>query len=295
MTNTVAIGDATLFRIIESEGPLLSPFEIFPECTAEHLAANRNWLLPVWYDPDSQLLPISIQSFLIRTGKLTILVDTCCGNFKDRKRSEFNHREWPWLERLHAAGVTVEQIDVVFCSHLHVDHVGWNTRLENGQWVPTFPNAKYLVSRAEWDFWRSRDGRIALERTGDFVTDSVLPIAAADRLHLIEGEHELAPSILVAPAYGHTPGHCAVHIHDGGQGAILSSDIFHHALQLRYPDWSTRFCIDPGKARKTRRRFLEDHAGSDRMIFPAHFPAPTGGYIEKAGDAYEFRFVDGHS
>jgi hypothetical protein len=131
--------------------------------------------MPRFQDPQSGILAITIQSFLVRQNGLTILVDACGGNDKERARPHFHRRAWPWLDRLRQAGVTPEDIDIVLCTHLHVDHVGWNTRLENGRWVPTFPNARYLVAQREWDYWRTA-GPSGLVRTGDFITDSVLPI-----------------------------------------------------------------------------------------------------------------------
>ena len=178
-------GASTLQRVVESEGPLLSPFEIFTDCTQAHLDANRDWLQPRFQDPASGLLTITIQSFLIRQNGLTILVDSCSGNDKEaRARPQFRRAKWPWLERLADAGVKPEDIDIVLCSHLHVDHVGWNTRLDNGRWVPTFPNARYLISRREWDHWQAA-GAAALSRTGDYITDSVLPVFAAGQAELI--------------------------------------------------------------------------------------------------------------
>jgi glyoxylase-like metal-dependent hydrolase (beta-lactamase superfamily II) len=284
-------GPASLCRIVESDGPLLSPFEIFPECTAEHLDANRDWLRPRFQDAASGLLTIAIQSFLIRQSGLTILVDSCSGNDKTRARPFFHQRTWPWIEQLRAVGVAPEQIDVVLCSHLHVDHVGWNTRQENGRWVPTFPNARYLISQREWAYWQAA-GAAALERTGDFITDSVLPIFAAGQADLIGDDHAIASNIALEPAPGHTPGQMMVRLGGGRREAILSADLMHHPLQLRYPDWSTRFCVDPGEARKTRRAFLEQNAGSGRIVFPAHFPGPTGGTIERDADAYRFVYCE---
>jgi hypothetical protein len=142
-------GDSTLRRIVEYEGPILSPFEIFSDCTQAHLDQNRAWLVPRFQDATSGILIITIQSFLIRRDGLTVLVDACGGNDKERARPHFHRRSWPWLETLRSAGVAPEDIDVVLCTHLHVDHVGWNTRLENGRWVPTFPNARYLIAQRE--------------------------------------------------------------------------------------------------------------------------------------------------
>ncbi len=285
-------GQASLCRIVESEGPLLSPFELFAEWTDGHLDANRDWLCPRFFDTASGLLTMAIQSFLIRRNGLTILVDSCGGNDKPRARPFFDRRTWPWLERLRAAGVAPADVDIVLCSHLHVDHVGWNTRLDNGRWVPTFPNARYLISRREWAYWQVA-GAAAMARTGDYITDSVLPVFAAGQAELIGDEHALASGISIEGAGGHTPGQVMVRLGEGRREAILSADLMHHPLQVRYPDWSTRFCVDPAQARQTRRDFLAQHAGSGRVVFPAHFPSPTGGLIERDGGGYRFVDCDG--
>ncbi len=288
--NRWTFGDLSLQRVIESEGPLLSPFEIFPDCMQAHLDANRSWLVPRFQDAASSLLTITIQSFLIRRNGLTILVDSCSANDKEtRARPQFRRAQWPWLARLREAGVQPEDIDIVLCSHLHVDHVGWNTRLDNGHWVPTFPNARYLIARREWDHWQAA-GAKALERTGDYITDSVLPVFAAGQAELVGDAHSVAAAISVEPAPGHTPGQMMVRLGSGREQAILCADLMHHPLQVRYPDWSTRFCTDPAQARTTRIGFFNEHAGTGRLIFPAHFPTPTGGTIVRDGKDFRFTF-----
>jgi glyoxylase-like metal-dependent hydrolase (beta-lactamase superfamily II) len=286
-------GEISLTRIVESEGPLLAPAEIFADCTAAHIAENLSWLTPRFFDPGTQLLVISIQSFVFRHRGMTILLDTCSGNHKQRQRPFFHQRTWSWLEKLREAGVTPEDVDLVLCSHLHVDHVGWNTRLENGQWVPTFPKARYLVARTEWEYWRSTSGVASLHRTGDFITDSVLPIFASGQAELIDDRHGVSAGIRIEPAHGHTPGQFMVSIEGGGREAIFSADLMHHPLQLSYPNWSTRFCVDPLAARATRQQFLAQHADTDRMIFAAHFPTPVGGRIRRHDDHYRFEFCEG--
>ena len=285
-------GDLALSRIIESEMPLLSPFEIFGDCDRSHITRNLSWLAPRFYDSASDLLVIAIQSFLIRNQGMTILVDTCSGNDKDRVRPVFDHQKQPWLERLRQAGVEPRDVDIVMCTHLHVDHVGWNTCLENGRWVATFANARYLISHREWEYWRRESSATRLPRTGDYIRDSVLPIFEAGQAELISDDYALDTKIWLEPAPGHTPGHFVIHLFDGGREAILCGDLVHHPLQLRYPEWSTRFCADPDQARETRQRFLADYARSDTMLLPAHFPSPSGIYIDRVRDHYTFRFCD---
>jgi glyoxylase-like metal-dependent hydrolase (beta-lactamase superfamily II) len=280
-------GATTLNRVIELEASMMPPFEIFGDCTQAHLDANREWLVPRFQNPENGLLVLTIQSFLIRQAGLTILVDACGGNDKERKRPHFHRQRRPWLDTLRAAGAAPEDIDIVLCTHLHVDHVGWNTRLENGRWVPTFPNARYLIAEREWDYWRNA-GPAALERTGDFITDSVLPIIESGQADMIGDTHALKGDISIEPAHGHTPGQKMMRIVSGGREALLTADLMHHPLQLRYPEWSTRFCVDADAARVTRMNFLKANAGSGRLVFPTHFPSPTGGTIERDGAAYRF-------
>lgn len=284
-------GDVSLTRIVESEGPLLSPFELLPDCTPDHIASNLSWLAPRFYAPEAALLVITIQSFLIRAAGKTILVDACSGDHKDRRRPFFDRREWGWLEKLEAAGVHPEDIDFVLCSHLHVDHVGWNTRLENGTWVPTFPNARYLISKREWDYWRSNPGVASLARTGDFISDSVTPVVQAGQAELIDDRHGFSDCINIEPGHGHTPGQFTVRLGGGGKEAILAADVMHTPLQLRYPHWSTHFCVAPKLARQTRQDFLKRHCNGP-MVFPAHFPSPTGGRILRDGDHYGFEYAN---
>ena len=162
---------------------------------------------------------------------------------------------------------------MVLCTHLHVDHIGWNTRLENGRWVPTFPNARYLIAQREWDFWRNA-GPAALERTGDFLTDSVLPIIDSGQAELIGDTLALKSDISIEPAHGHTPGQKMLRLGTGGGQALLTADLMHHPLQLRHPEWSTRFCIDPDMARRTPDGFSESAREQRAADLPDALPEP---------------------
>ncbi|MCC6193205.1 MAG: MBL fold metallo-hydrolase [Burkholderiales bacterium] len=289
MTSTL-IGGVSLTRIVESEGPLLTPAEIFPDSTPEIIGGESHWLAPRYYDPAADKLVITIQSFLLRTPHHTILIDTCAGNHKPRRRLFFHQRKWPWLDALARTGTSPEAIDFVLCTHLHVDHVGWNTRLDRGRWVPTFPNARYLFARRELEYWESESRVNGIPRTGDYVADSVLPILDAGQALVVEEDYAIEDGIRIEPAPGHTPGHVVVNIANRNAKAVLSGDLFHHPLQCRFPDWSTNFCWDMAQARSTRRRFFEAHADSGTVVLPAHFPAPTAGYIERDRTGFRFRY-----
>ncbi|MBM3608789.1 MAG: MBL fold metallo-hydrolase [Alphaproteobacteria bacterium] len=295
MTSSLSLntGNLSLTAVVESQEPLLRPAEIFPDWREEHLQSGSPWLAPPFYDAQQGKLVIAVQSFVIRTEGLTVLVDTCVGDRKQRARGEFNDQSWQWLNKLSAAGVAPEDVDLVVCTHLHVDHTGWNTKLSGGRWVPTFPNARYLFSQKEFDYWRSDDGAKALTRTGDYMTDSVLPVIESGQAQLVAPSHSIAPHIRMEEAAGHTPGHSILHLEDGARRAILASDLMHHPLQIENPDWSTRFCENPAKARAARAQFICDHAGSDTLILPSHFPAPTAGKLTREGEGFGFCFCTG--
>jgi glyoxylase-like metal-dependent hydrolase (beta-lactamase superfamily II) len=296
---TFRIGAVTVTVLVESEEPLLRPSEIFPDATPAQIASELGWLAPDFYDPASDRLVIAIQSFLLRSAGKTILIDSCVGDCKPRKRGEFDRAGWNWLAQLEAAGVAPEQVDIVLSTHLHVDHVGWNTRLENGCWVPTFPNARYLFVQPEYAFWRSEIGTDALARTGDYIEDSVQPVFDAGLADLVDTDHRIDAAIRLLHMPGHTPGHVCVEIESEGMLAVLSGDLFHHPLQCRFPHWSTRFCADPQLARASRTAFLAHHAEQGTLLFPAHFPAPTAGRLSRSETdsniSYTYRFITSES
>ena len=286
-----AFGDIGLTRIVEMEMPLLEARTFFPDWDEAAIVPHADWMVPRHYRPDSGLVVLAIQAFLIKTARHTILVDSCVGNRKPRNREFFNDAGFPWMDRLLATGTRPEDIDFVLCTHLHVDHVGWNTRLENGGWVPTFPNARYIFARTELDFWLAQSEQGLMTRTGDYVADSVIPILDAKRELLVEMDHQIEDGITLAPLPGHTPGQVGLHIASGGAEAMLCGDLMHHMIQCHIPDWSTIACADQAAARATRTAFLDRYADTDVTILPSHFPNPSAGRIVPTGEAFGFRYV----
>ena len=282
------LGDITIDRVLEHETPTFPPAALLPAVTPEMVDKHRHWLEPHMLDPRTGHLVMSWHTFVIRTPRTTILVDTCGGNDKPRpQKARYHLKNYPYLEGLAAVGVRPEQVDLVMCTHLHVDHVGWNTRLVNGRWVPTFPNARYLFSRIEWEFWQQHYRQ--REFTDDpYYADSIVPVIDAGQAVFVEFGHELDSGVWLEPTPGHTPGHVCVHVSSGGRDAVLSGDLMHHVLQCAEPDLSSCFCVDPAQSRRTRRAFLETYADTGTLVMPAHFPTPSAGRV--VGAIYGFRF-----
>jgi glyoxylase-like metal-dependent hydrolase (beta-lactamase superfamily II) len=285
-------GDVRVDRILEFERPLLPPQQLYPTSTSEAIDRHRHWLEPKLLDPSSGCLVIAFHSFLIRSKGLNFLVDTCGGNDKHRpQKLRYHMNHWPYLENLARVGIAPEDVDFVLCTHLHVDHVGWNTRLVDGRWVPTFPRAKYLFARLEWDYWREH------YRTEAFVDDpyyidSILPVIEAGQAEFVDGNHVFNEEVWLDPTAGHTPGHVCVHVRSRGRECVMSGDLMHHAVQCAEPDWSSCFCVDPEHSGRARRAFLQRYEDTSVIILPAHFPTPTGGTIKRSGSAWQFQFVD---
>jgi glyoxylase-like metal-dependent hydrolase (beta-lactamase superfamily II) len=288
---TFNIGTARVDRVLESEEPILDPLQMFPESTAADLDRHMSWLAPRFFDPVSRLLVVPIQGFVVRAGEKVIVVDTCVGDCKDRRRPMFNQQRRGWLGRLAALGLTAEQVDYVVCTHFHVDHVGWNTRLRDGQWVPAFPNARYLFTREEWDYWRSAEGVEALQRTGDYMADSVVPIVEAGLADFVPMDHAVLPNVRLLPAAGHTPGFVCVEVSASGERLVLAGDLMHTPLQCAFPEWTTRFCTDPQTAVRTRLRLLSQWSKDGTLVIPTHFPSPSAGYVKRDHGAFSFRLV----
>jgi len=280
--------EITVDRLVEAEGPSFFPGFIFPEHEPEALEAERGWIEPHFFDPASGRFIMSLHTYIIRTAHHTILVDTCVGNDKERPSTKpWHHMQTPWLDNLRAMGVAPEAVDFVLCTHLHVDHVGWNTRLENGRWVPTFPNARYLFNSAEYAHWEAEAKATAAAGSGagdDCFADSVLPVVEAGQVLFVDGDHAIDDALQLEPTPGHTPGHVCLNLSAGGRNAVFSGDLMHHPVQCAYPEWNSRFCVDPVLSRATRQGFVERYADTGTLILGAHFAAPTAGRIVADGD-----------
>jgi len=296
MARVAQVGTASILRVEESAGPLFTPDGLLPDFAPEIVDRHRDWLVPAHFHLERRLLVMSIHSFVIRTGRHTILVDTCCGNHKDRSFAPgfkaFHRRQTNWLERLIGAGVAPDEVDWVMCTHLHVDHVGWNTRLRDGRWVPTFPKAKYLFARREFDYWNPDNGAEEAKRDAPIFEDSVRPVAEAGQMVLVDDGYQLDDVMTIREAPGHTPGTIFGQLRSQGQAAVFSGDMMHHPLQIYRPDWSSRFCSDPRRSAESRSRLLGSICDSDTILLPAHFSAPHGGRVRGAkGGGFRFEWL----
>jgi len=232
---------------------------------------------------------ITYQTFVVRTPHHTILVDTCTGEDKGHPPPfDFPGKE-RWRNELFALGVSYESVDYVFCTHLHIDHTGWNTILRDGRWVPTFPNAKYIFHKKEYAVWEAEFARGA-ERPGKVFRDNCLPIVEAGQALLVDDDYALDDTITLTPTPGHSPCHCCVNIFSRGQRAVVAGDLVHHVIQCREPDWSPGVDWDGKQSAVSRRKFFAEVAGTDTLILPIHFPAPTAGLIVADGDRFDYRF-----
>ena len=285
--DSVQVGDITVKRVIEDAQALFDPASFLPSSTPQAIAAETGWMTPRFYDPATGNLILCVQSFLFQTNGKTILIDTCVGNGKEgRRRESWNHGNWPWLENLGAAGVAPEDVDIVLCTHLHVDHAGWNTRLEDGRWVPTFPNAEYLMARPELNSLE-RKRQAGPPQYGYLYEDSVLPVIESGQAVPVDVDHEVTGGVALEPSPGHTPGHVSVRIESQGEQAVAIGDMIHHPIQGLHPDWNSRACEDGAVAAATRREFLERSCYSESWVLPAHFDPCR---VRRDGDAFRFVF-----
>jgi glyoxylase-like metal-dependent hydrolase (beta-lactamase superfamily II) len=277
------VGAVKITRVVEKDSAITynaaAPF--IKQATPEAIKAIP-WLYPNFATEDGVLM-LSIHALLVEAPGLRLVVDTCIGNDK-RTATARTPLSTNFLEKFAETGWTREGVDMVVCTHLHLDHVGWNTMLQDGKWVPTFPNARYLIARNEMEWAAAEDD----EEQQIVLSDSVKPVFDAGLAELIEPDHRISPEIRLVPTHGHTPGHVSVVIESEGQRGVITGDMTHHPCQLVHPDWGVFIDTDPEQATATRRRMFAEWVDQPTLVIGTHFAAPTAGWLRRDGDGYRF-------
>lgn len=274
------IGDVTITRVVELTTTSLGP-HLLPQASAQALS-ELPWLAP--FVEDGKII-LSVHALVIESLGQRLLVDPCIGNDKVRSYPRWNAMQTSFLEDLASAGFTVDSIDSVMCTHMHVDHVGWNTRLVDGVWQPTFGSARYLFAESEWEHWRDEE-----QEYGPVIEDSVQPIFDAGLADLVNENHRVTDEVWLEPTPGHTPGHVSVHIASRGEEAVITGDMIHHPCQIAHVDWSSSADWDQALAATTRAGFIERYADRPVLIIGTHFATPTAGRLVTDGDRYRLDY-----
>jgi glyoxylase-like metal-dependent hydrolase (beta-lactamase superfamily II) len=278
------IGRVTVTKIVELEVTGGSRF-ILPQAIYEEILPIA-WLRPHFADERGRL-KMSIHALVVETPSRRIIVDTCLGNDKENRHiPTWNNLRGPFLADLAAAGFERHSIDTVLCTHLHVDHVGWNTMLADGKWVPTFPRARYLMGRREFEHWTRQSER---EDMTFVLADSVMPVFEAGLVDLVDSDHRLCDEVSLVPTPGHTPGHVSVRIASESEEALITGDFMHHPCQIARPEWSSTADSDPAAARATREAMLNRLSDSPVLVIGTHFAGATAGHIVRDGDAFRLQ------
>jgi glyoxylase-like metal-dependent hydrolase (beta-lactamase superfamily II) len=277
--NRWKIGDVTITRIVEMETTSKATF-VLKEGSPENIRTVP-WLRPHFANPDGKVI-MSVHAFVIESPGHRMVVDTCIGNDKRRAFPGWNMLQLPFLTDLEKAGFARDSIDRVLCTHLHVDHVGWNTMLVEGKWTPTFPLARYIIGRKEWEHW----SKTKEPDTRELLDDSVRPVFEAGLADLVESDTRITDEIRLEPTPGHTPGHHSVRIASRGQEAVITGDLMHHPVQMAHPEWGSHFDSDFDEAIATRRAFLERYGDQPILVLGTHFATPSAGRIVRDGNAW---------
>ncbi len=284
----IRVGDIAISRIYELTQPFPAT-EFFPDTPLQAWTPHLDWLIAEGaFLPGENSIVLPMQSYVARTSHHTILIDTCIGNDKHRPQRPAWHMKTDktYMTNLAAVGLTPADIDFVMCTHLHHDHVGWNTKLVDGRWVPTFPNAKYIMSKKELEYFQNNDDPAAAPS----LADSVLPVVESGQAELITTDFALDDEVWLEPTPGHTPDHFAVRLRSRDADGVVGGDLMHSPVQCLEPTWRARPDWDPQLAMQTRSAFMERHAENDTLVVMMHFPLPSAGRFVAEGDAFRFRY-----
>jgi glyoxylase-like metal-dependent hydrolase (beta-lactamase superfamily II) len=256
---------------------------ISAKATEDNVKREGEWLAP--FTDEKGRFRLSIHSLLVESEGHRIVVDTCVGNNKVRPGfKDWNNLQLPFLQDFEKS-FSRDSIDMVVCTHLHLDHVGWNTVLENGRWVPTFPKARFMMSKPEWDHWSSFDGSPAFKNP---IADSGSPVIDAKLADLVEPNHRITGEVWLESTPGHTPGHVSVRISSRGEDAVITGDMMHHPIQIAHPEWVCDFDKNPPEAAETRKSFVERYCDQPVKVIGTHFAGPTGCHIARRSGAFRF-------
>ena len=280
------VGDVEIARIAEIYGFADNISMLLKDETAEFVKQFA-WLRPHFATPEG-LMILSFQCFVLRSQGKNVMIDTCIGADRKREYDVFCNLKTTFLEDLTVAGYPPSTIDTVLCTHLHFDHVGWNTHLVNGRWVPTFPNARYLFGKKEYDHW------VHMRNTGGYhdfehMHDSIDPVIEAGLVDYIGPEHKITDEVTLFPTPGHTPGHVSVLIRSRGEEAVITGDMLHHPIQFIDPQRHGNFDMDKELGGRTRQEFVDRFSDTKTLIIGSHFAEPTSGWIERDGKAWKLR------
>jgi len=279
---TWQIGDVKVTRVVESELPMPHKYSFLKQATPEALR-EMPWLYPHFVQDDGSMV-LSVHALLVDAPGLKLIVDTCIGNDKPRALIRNQPLHTKFLEHIAEAGFPREKVNAVICTHLHVDHVGWNTMKDGDKWVPTFPNARYLIGKTEYEHWQNTpEGEHP-----QIMADSVAPIFEAGLAQTVEMDHRISPEIRLVPTPGHTPGHVSVMIESKGESAVITGDMIHHPCQFGRPDWLSAFDGDQQAANARRHTMFQQWADKPILVIGTHFGAPTAGHVKSDGAAWRF-------
>ncbi len=278
------VGGAEVVRIVELYDFQDDVWVLLDGATAD-LLLKYDWLSPHFITPDGRMR-MNFQAFVVVSQGRRIMVDTCIGNGRKREFDVFSDMQTSFLEDLIGAGYPPESFDTVLCTHLHLDHCGWNTRLVDGRWVPTFPNARYLFNRKEMDHWEK--SRAAGLPHMEHVDDAIQPVIDAGLVDFVPPDHQITDEVRLIPTHGHTPGHVSVHISSAGQEAVITGDVIHHPVQFAEPDWVNNFDMDKDAGQRGRRDFFARYQDKPSVVIGSHFAEPGSGRIVREGEVWRF-------